>query len=104
MIEKLYPTKIDAKWSKMKTKLKAQFKVVSELECGAHAALAIGETDFWSYTENSKQCFLGELTNTKAPGTANGPKEVRVLRSKEFKHLLYNIKNICFVQLIHGII
>ena len=89
MIEKLYPTKIDAKWSKMKTKLKAQFKVVSELECGAHAALAIGETDFWSYTESNKQCFLGELTNTKEPGTANGPKEVRVLRSKEFELLSY---------------
>ena len=46
MIEKLYPTKIDAKWKNMKTKQKENFKVVSELECGAHAALAIGETDF----------------------------------------------------------
>ena len=70
----------------MKTKQKENFKVVSELECGAHAALAIGETDFWSYNENSQMCFLGELTNTKAAGNTIQPRDVRVLRSKIWKY------------------
>ena len=87
MIDKLFPSKIDATWSNMKTKLKENFKVVSELECGAHAALAIGDTDFWSYNENTQFCFLGELTNTKEAADANGPREVRVLRSKFLYHL-----------------
>ena len=84
MIDKLFPTNIDAKWSNMKTKLKENFKVVSELECGAHAALAIGDTDFWSYNENTNFCFLGELTNTKEAATTNAARDVRVLRSKFF--------------------
>ena len=89
MFEKLFPSKIDAKWSNMKTKLKENFKVVSELECGAHAALAIGDTDFWSYNENTQFCFLGELTNTKEAATTNGLRDVRVLRSKFFLYSIY---------------
>ena len=85
MISKLFPTKVDAGWSKLKTKLKSTFDVVSELECGAHAALAKGDTDIWSYNSNLKTCFLGELTNNIAPGNANGLREVRVIRSKKIR-------------------
>ena len=88
-IAKLYPTKVDAGWNKLKTKLKDNFKVVSELECGAHAALATGDTDIWSYNSNTKSCFLGELTNNNAVGSADGLREVRVIRSKRI-----NIRNI----------
>ena len=106
MIDKLFPSKIDAKWSNMKTKLKENFKVVSELECGAHAALAIGDTDFWSYNENTQFCFLGELTNTKEAGTTNALRNVRVLRSKlsnvYMYHLLKKHASYIFFQQILG--
>ena len=42
MIAKVFPTNVALQLNKLSTRIREQFVVVSELECGAHAALADG--------------------------------------------------------------
>ena len=59
MIEKLYPTSVDVQMNKLTTRIKEKITTVSELECGAHAALAPGPIDYWLYLEGD--CYLGDI-------------------------------------------
>ena len=79
MIDKLFPTSIDVAQNKMFTRQKEKFNAVSELECGAHAALAENNIDFWRYADNGK-CILGELNKNHALGTVVALREIRIVR------------------------
>ena len=81
MIDKLFPTSIEVAQNKLFSKEKERFKAVSELECGAHAALAENNIDYWRYTDNGK-CVLGELNQNNALGTAVTLREIRIVRGK----------------------
>ena len=59
MIEKLYPTSVDVQMNKLTTRIKEKITTVSELECGAHAALAPGPIDYWLYLDGD--CYLGDI-------------------------------------------
>ena len=85
MIDKLFPTSIDVAQKKLITRQKEKFNAVSELECGAHAALAENNIDFWRYTDTGK-CILGELNQNHAIGTAVVLREIRIVRGKYCNH------------------
>ena len=82
MIDKLFPTSIEVPQNKLFAKQKEKFKVVSELECGAHAALADGNIDYWRYITETGKCLLGELNHNKATGDVVDLVEIRINRGK----------------------
>ena len=86
MIDKLFPTSIDVAQNKLFAKQKEKFNAVSDLECGAHAALAENNIDFWRYTDNGK-CILGELNHNNALGTAVALREIRIVRGKHHRDM-----------------
>ena len=58
MIGKLYPTSVDVQMNKLTTRIREKVtNTVSELECGAHAALA--PIDYWLYLDGD--CYLGDI-------------------------------------------
>ena len=82
MIEKLYPTSVDVQMNKLTTRIREKItNIVSELECGAHAALAPGPIDYWLYLEGD--CYLGDIP---VDSTASG--------DKTKYHIRINIGNI----------
>ena len=85
MIDKLFPTTIEVAQNKLFSKEKEKFDAVSELECGAHAALAENNIDYWRYTDNGK-CILGELNHNKALGTSVALREIRIVRGEHFTY------------------
>ena len=85
MIDKLFPTTIEVAQNKLFSKEKEKFDAVSELECGAHAALAENNIDYWRYTDNGK-CILGELNQNIALGTSVALREIRIVRGEHFTY------------------
>ena len=60
MIDKLYSTSVDVQHNKLTTRIREKFTAVSDLECGAHAALSInGVIDYWTYQDG--YCYLGDI-------------------------------------------
>ena len=82
MINKLFPTSIEVAQYKSFSKEKEKFVVSSELECGAHAALADGNIDYWRYITETGKCLLGELNHNKATGDVVDLVEIRINRGK----------------------
>ena len=82
MIDKLFPTSIDVAQNKLFAKQKEKFNAVSDLECGAHAALADGNIDYWRYITETGKCLLGELNHNKATGDVVDLVEIRINRGK----------------------
>ena len=82
MINKLFPTSIEVAQYKSFSKDKERFDVSSELECGAHAALADGNIDYWRYISETGKCLLGELNHNKAAGNVVDLVEIRINRGK----------------------
>ena len=89
MINKLFPTSIEVAQYKSFSKEKERLDVSSELECGAHAALADGNIDYWRYITESGKCLLGELNHNKATGDVVDLVEIRINRGK-FTNDMYN--------------
>ena len=92
MIDKLFPTSIDVAQNKLFAKQKEKFNAVSDLECGAHAALAENNIDYWRYTDNGK-CVLGELNQNNALGTTVGLREIRIVRGKAFQYMYIDLRS-----------
>lgn len=92
MINKLFPTSIEVAQYKSFSKEKERLDVSSELECGAHAALADGNIDYWRYITESGKCLLGELNHNKAAGNVVDLVDIRINRGK-FKNNSFNMKH-----------
>ena len=80
MINKLYPTSIDAQQNKWTTRIKEKFETVSELECGAHAALAAGPIDYFIYLDG--QCYLGDIPHGSSASGDETKQTIRIRRGK----------------------
>ena len=84
MIAKVFPTNVALQLNKLSTRIREQFVVVSELECGAHAALADGAIDYWYFDETDSKCYLGEL-NAGSTAFEDATKvDVKLKRSEYF--------------------
>ena len=59
MLEKLFPLSLQIGLNRLTRRLRERFAVVSELECGAHAALANGPIDYFIYLNG--ECLLGDI-------------------------------------------
>ena len=99
MIDKLFPTSIEVAQYKSFSKDKERFDVSSELECGAHAALADGNIDYWRYIADTGKCLLGELNQNKESGNVVDLVEIRINRGK-LKNDLSNEASIKYFTLL----
>ena len=92
MKNKLYPTKVDVQNNKWSSRIKEKFPTVSELECGAHAALVDDTIDYFIYTEDG-QCHLGELNHASTASDDITVQDIRIRRGMDveitkFKYLI----------------
>ena len=92
MKNKLYPTKVDVQNDKWSSRIKEKFPTVSELECGAHAALIDDTIDYFIYTEDG-QCHLGELNHGSTASDDITVQDIRIRRGRDveitkFKYLI----------------
>ena len=92
MIDKLYPTKINVQHKELTTHLRETFNTVSELECGAHATLAAGPMDYWTYIDG--KCYLGNIPDGSTSSGETTTHDVYILKSKclnSIKEMMDNI-------------
>ena len=78
MLEKLYPTTVDVQYSKWTTRIREIFSTVSELECGAHAALAPGPIDYFIYLDEN--CYLGDIPHGSSSSGDDTVHNIRIRR------------------------
>ena len=62
MLEKRFPTTVDAQFNKLTTRIRESLFTVSEFECGAHAHLSIGPIDYFLYLSDTGICYLGDFS------------------------------------------
>ena len=80
MLEKLYPTTIEVQQNKWTTRIREKFATVSELECGAHAALAQGPIDYFIFLDGL--CYLGDIPHDSSASGDETKHNIRIRRSK----------------------
>ena len=78
MLEKLYPTTVDVQYNKWTTRIREIFSTVSELECGAHAALAPGPIDYFIYLDGN--CYLGDIPHGSSSSGDETVHNIRIRR------------------------
>ena len=78
MLEKLYPTTVDVQYNKWTTRIREIFSTVSELECGAHAALAPGPIDYFIYLDGN--CYLGDIPHGSSSSGDETLHNIRIRR------------------------
>ena len=59
MLDKLFPKTLLIEHNRWSRRIRERFSAVSELECGAHAALAHGPIDYFIYLDG--ECYLGNI-------------------------------------------
>ena len=79
MMQKLYPTTIDAQQNKWSTRIREKFATVSEFECGAHAALASGPIDYFIFLDGL--CYLGDIPYGSSTSGDETKHNIRIRRS-----------------------
>ena len=89
MLEKLYPTTVDVQYKKWTTRIREIFSTVSELECGAHAALAPGPIDYFIYLDGN--CYLGDIPHGSSSSGDETMHNIRIRRGK------YKISKNCYL-------
>ena len=78
MLEQLYPTTVDVQYNKWTTRIREIFSTVSELECGAHAALAPGPIDYFIYLDGI--CYLGDIPHGSSSSGDETVHNIRIRR------------------------
>ena len=78
MMEKLYPTSIEVSNNEFTGRIREKFSTVSEFECGAHAALAVGPIDYFIYLNG--QCYLGDIPVGSTASSETSLHTIRIIR------------------------
>ena len=82
MIDTLFTTTLQAQRNKWTRHIRETVEdVVSEAECGAHAALYMhGPIDFYFYEES--KCYIGDLAHIGSEGADSDVTTLRIRQSK----------------------